>query len=80
MSNMLSYKGYHATVEYDAEDEIFPHNNLMRPFVIALIPIYRSAQNREYHRIKSIKALSTSGLHQNCIEKPHWQLNRRESP
>lgn len=23
MSNMLSYKGYHATVAYDAEDEIF---------------------------------------------------------
>ena len=23
MSSMLEYKGYHATVEYDAEDDIF---------------------------------------------------------
>ena len=23
MNSMLEYKGYHATIEYDAEDEIF---------------------------------------------------------
>ena len=29
MSSMLEYKGYHATVEYDAEDDIFVERYLV---------------------------------------------------
>ena len=41
MSNMLSYKGYHATVEYDAEDEIF----VGTVFVIQLLFMGRPRKN-----------------------------------
>ena len=95
MSSMIKYKGYHASVEYDAEDDLFIGEvfgiadslNFYGTSVDEMKEMFKQSINNYLLlceksgkiQIKNLKVFLMFVLHQKCIKEQPWRLQNKNN-